>query len=131
MRILALVFAILLAGLAVAFVRLRPTAAERKELVNASALLRQKVLSREFLKGIPREAGAVRCVVMDWNIGSGVATLVAFRDGTTSIYLSSGGGVIGAGAHESVTRVAAVFRQEAAKGHGSVHTGRRLPVARA
>ena len=34
-------------------------------------------------------------VVMDWAIGSGVATVVAVSDGTASIYLSSGGGSIG------------------------------------
>jgi hypothetical protein len=129
MRIAAIVFAILLAGLVAAFVRLRPSSEERKELANASALLRQKVLSREFLKGAPSgKAGAVRCVVMDWNIGSGVATLVAFDDGTTSIYLSSGGGVIGAGAHESVARVAGLFRQEAAKVMGRFTPAAEYPL---
>src|SRR2546430_10376917 len=43
--------------------------------------------------------GTPRCVLMDWNVGGSVATLVAFDDGTVSLYLSSGGGIIGAGAH--------------------------------
>lgn len=34
-------------------------------------------------------------VVMDWAIGSGIATVVAVSDGTASVYLSSGGGSIG------------------------------------
>ena len=46
---------------------------------------------------------------MDWHVGSGVATLVAIADGTVSLYLSHGGGVIGAGTHEEVLRVARRF----------------------
>jgi len=37
----------------------------------------------------------------------GIATLVALVDGTTSLYLSTGGGIIGVGAHD---RVAAATR---------------------
>jgi len=47
--------------------------------------------------------------LMDWHVGSGVATLVAVADGTVSLYLSSGGGVIGAGAHADVMAVARRF----------------------
>jgi hypothetical protein len=39
-----------------------------------------------------------------------VATLVAFSDGTTSLYLNHGGGVIGAGGRESVRQAAEQFR---------------------
>ena len=42
-------------------------------------------------------------VVMDWNTGNGIATVVAVADGTASIYLSSGGGSIGGGqAHHEI-----------------------------
>lgn len=44
---------------------------------------------------------------------SGVASLVAFVDGTTSLYLSSGGGVIGAGGHEKVRSASETFLAEA------------------
>ena len=47
--------------------------------------------------------------LMDWHVGSGVATLVAVADGTVTLYLSSGGGVIGAGAHDDVMAVARRF----------------------
>lgn len=47
--------------------------------------------------------------LMDWHVGSGVATLVAVADGTVSLYLSSGGGVIGGGAHQDVMAVASRF----------------------
>ena len=80
-----------------------------------SAALRDKVLTREFLAGVaPGEPDVPRCVLMDWHVGNGVATLVAFDDGTTSLYLSSGGGVIGAGAHEAVRLAADAFRAQAA-----------------
>ena len=41
-------------------------------------------------------------VVMDLAYPEGTATVVGLSDGTTSLYTSSGGGVIGAGEHEAV-----------------------------
>ena len=77
--------------------------------------LRLVVLRREFLAGVaPAPGGGPRAVVMDWGLDNGVATVVAYDDGTTSLYLSSGGGVIGAGAHEAVRQAANAFRAEAA-----------------
>jgi hypothetical protein len=43
---------------------------------------------------------------METGFPKSVATLVAFADGSTSLYFSNGGGVIGAGEHESVRRAA-------------------------
>jgi hypothetical protein len=43
-------------------------------------------------------------LVMDWSMDTGVATIVSLADGTTSMYLSSGGGSVGAGAHEGPAR---------------------------
>ena len=40
--------------------------------------------------------------VMDTGYQNGVATLVCLRDGTTSLYTSSGFGIIGGGSHQSV-----------------------------
>ena len=78
--------------------------------------LRGLVLRREFLAGVaPAPDGRPRAVVMDWSLDRGAATLVAYDDGTTSLYYSSGGGVIGAGAHEPVRRAAEAFRAEAAR----------------
>jgi hypothetical protein len=42
--------------------------------------------------------------VMETGYTNGTATLVCLRDGTTSLYTSSGGGIIGGGAHEPVVR---------------------------
>jgi hypothetical protein len=41
-------------------------------------------------------------VIMETGYPQAVATLVCLRDGTVSLYLSTGGGVIGSGEHESV-----------------------------
>ena len=41
-------------------------------------------------------------LIMDWNLGDGTMTLITFRTGDASMYLSSGGGVIGGGQHENV-----------------------------
>jgi hypothetical protein len=81
--------------------------------------LRLVVLRREFLTGVaPAPGGEPRAVVMDWGLGNGAASVVAYDDGTTSLYLSSGGGVIGAGAHEAVRRAARTFQAEAAAARG-------------
>jgi len=56
---------------------------------------------------------------MDWGVTSGTATVVAFSDGSASIYLSSGGGYLGGNGHEAVRKaaqnmvaVAAEFRKQ-------------------
>jgi len=47
---------------------------------------------------------------MELNIAGAITTIVAVADGSTSMYLSSGGGVIGAGEHAAVRAVAERFR---------------------
>ena len=51
---------------------------------------------------IPDEQTTVYGIVLDWDLGDGVATVSAYQTGDASMYLSSGGGVIGGGQHESV-----------------------------
>jgi hypothetical protein len=82
---------------------------------NAMLELREGVLSRTFFSNAaPLAADTPRCVLMDWNMsGSAVVTLLAFFDGTTSLYFSNGGGFLGAGGHEPVKRAATRFRQHA------------------
>lgn len=46
-------------------------------------------------------------IVMDWDIGGGIATVAAYQTGDASMYLSTGGGVIGGGEHDNVRK--AVF----------------------
>ena len=48
-------------------------------------------------------------VLMDLGYPQATATLAVFADGTTSLYISSGGGVIGAGEHPPVREEAEKF----------------------
>ena len=51
--------------------------------------------------------------LMEIAFPEGVATIVALADGTTSMYTSTGGGVIGGGEHEPVVAAAREFLAEA------------------
>jgi len=86
-------------------------------VADAAGALREMVLSRRMLADLPPAsiAGAPRGVVMDWNMGNGLATLVAIDDGAVSLYLNPGGGIIGAGTHAGVVPVAEQFRSEATR----------------
>ena len=63
---------------------------------------------------LPSGETTVYGVVMDWGLAEGTATLVAFETGEASLYLSSGGGVIGGVGHETVQQAAKAFVQSAA-----------------
>jgi hypothetical protein len=87
----------------------------REHAADASAQLRRAVLARtlseELATGAP---DTVTAVVMDWNIGGDVvATLAAMQDGTTSLYFSKGGGILGAGSYENVREASTRFRTTA------------------
>jgi hypothetical protein len=69
---------------------------------NPLAEMREKILrgSAQDFGVTPRRK--LWGVLMELGMERGAATLVALADGTTSLYLSTGGGVIGAGEHASV-----------------------------
>lgn len=58
----------------------------------------------------------VWAVLMEMGLDTGTASLVAVADGTTSLYLSTGGGVIGGGGHQAVRRASEAFL-DAAEAH--------------
>ena len=99
---------ILLGGIAATAVAItwRRRLAHRRQAVAPD--LRRLVLSREFLKQAGATPGAA-AAVMDWNVGGGAGTLVAFHDGAVSLYFSSGGGIIGAGMHDQIRAPATQF----------------------
>lgn len=47
--------------------------------------------------------------IMELGYPTGIATLLAFAEGTTSLYFSNGGGVVGAGDHAAVRDAAEAF----------------------
>jgi hypothetical protein len=68
----------------------------------------------------------VWAVLMEMGLDTGTASLVAVADGTTSLYLSTGGGIIGGGEHQAVRRASEAFLEAA-----EAHLDRLQPVAAA
>jgi len=58
---------------------------------------------------LPKDKTKIYGVVMDWGLEEGTATLVAFMTGDASLYLSSGGGVMGGVGHENVQKAVEIF----------------------
>jgi hypothetical protein len=48
-------------------------------------------------------------IVMDWNMGDAIVTVVSFKTGDASVYLSTGQAFIGGYAHETVINAAKQF----------------------
>jgi hypothetical protein len=68
----------------------------------------------------------VWAVLMEMGLDKGTASLVAVADGTTSLYLSTGGGVLGAGEHQAVQHASEAFLDAA-----EAHLDRLQPVSEA
>jgi hypothetical protein len=85
--------------------------AERQPPVEVYAGLRQQVL-RLTADQLGRD-DPILALLMETGYPEGAATLVAVADGTTSLYLSSGGGVIGAGGHAAVAEASRRWRDAA------------------
>jgi hypothetical protein len=67
--------------------------------------LRERLLSAkpsDFGLAPSPELPHVWAAMMEMRVGKAVVSLVAVADGSTSLYFSTGGGVIGAGEHDSV-----------------------------
>lgn len=58
---------------------------------------------------LPTNKTVVYGVIMDWEMGGATATTVSYQTGDASLYLSSGGGIIGGGQHQSVNSAAKQF----------------------
>jgi len=105
----------LLAGLTLAAAAL--IVHRRRTLGRPSATppdLRGAVLRREFfMAGQGAETSAGSAALMDWNIDGATVTLAAFSDGAVSLYFSTGGGVIGAGARGPASQFHALLSQQA------------------
>ncbi len=58
---------------------------------------------------LPADKTTVFAVIMDWGMDGAIATTVAYQTGDASLYLSTGGGVIGGGQHQNVNDAAKKF----------------------
>jgi hypothetical protein len=58
---------------------------------------------------LPEDKTVVFGVLMDWDMKGTTVTTVSYQTGDASMYLSSGGGVIGGGTHKNVNRAARTF----------------------
>ncbi len=79
--------------------------------------------------GEPWSGAAV--AVMELSVDRAIATIVAVADGTVSMYLSTGGGVIGAGEHVAVRAEGQRFRSVVADSRGLLVRTAEFPLARA
>ena len=76
--------------------------------------LRQQILQLTPDKLEGEVEGPIVALLMETGYPEAVATLVAVADGTTSLYFSNGGGVIGAGEHPPVADASRRWLGEAA-----------------
>src|SRR3982751_5386812 len=85
----------------------RPAAPARVDDTPPTKALRDQLLRSSWAElGIRPRGSGIWGVLMELGFAKGVATVVGLADGTASLYLTSGGGVLGAGTRESVRRAA-------------------------
>lgn len=82
--------------------------------------------SLELPAGEPWSGALV--AMMEVGLPTAVATIVAIADSTVSMYTSTGGGVIGAGAHVSVRDAAQRFRLVAADARSFLEQSTDFPL---
>lgn len=114
MKVLAILFGLLVALFAVV-VCMRWSLAARRQAVNKTApadvymgLRNQALHASRTALGLPIPSKPVEPwgAIMDWGVTNDTATVVAFSDGSASVYWSSGGGSIGGQSHESIRNAA-------------------------
>jgi hypothetical protein len=81
--------------------------------------------------GMPGVAHEPYVVIMDIGYPEATASVMAATTGDASIYLSSGGGVIGGVGHETVRKAARIFVEESAKYSNSFQAVSDFPYPRA
>lgn len=92
--------------------RSKPAAQQVQESGNPFHGLRSQAFSITRTEvGIPplEKASTPWGVIMEMGYDGATVTLVAFAEGTASIYLSSGGGFIGGGEHQTIRNAAQAF----------------------
>lgn len=87
----------------------QPSSKEMEEMYKGLRDLAMGFTTADLGIEMPKEDNRAFGIVMDWNLGDGIATLTAFESGDASLYLSSGGGIIGGGQYENVRKVVADY----------------------
>ena len=64
------------------------------------------VTTEQLGLSLPEDKKVVFGVIMDWEMGGAIASTVAYKTGDASLYLSTGGGVIGGGKYQKVSDAA-------------------------
>src|SRR5216683_2144775 len=95
--------------------------------------LREQILRLDpATAGMRRRPGGsvVWGALMEMGYPNGIATIVALADGTTSMYTSTGGGILGGGAHRAVATATHAFLESVADHLGELRPdpGEALPV---
>jgi hypothetical protein len=95
-----------------------------------SALRHQALSTQRTEVGIPAPPleAPVWGILMETGYPEAAATLLAFSDGTTSLYLSSGGGVIGGHAYQSVRQANAALLETANQYYRHLKSSESFPV---
>src|SRR5260221_3886518 len=88
--------------------------------------LRERAFTVAIAEGRPR---SVVVLLMETAYPKAVATLACFADGTTSLYFSTGGGMLGAGAPESVRAAASAFLATATRDAALLVEANEHPLA--
>lgn len=106
----------------------------RKEPSDPTAMssrLRAEALTRtaaELGIDVSPEHPNIFGILMETGYSDAVATLTVFVDGSTSLYFSTGGGVIGAGEHDSVRATHEPFFAEAEARLGAFTKATATPI---
>ena len=85
--------------------------------------LRKQMLSitpEQIQLQLPKDREVAYGTVLEIQTGGGVATIIAFSTGDASMYISSGGGILGGATHESTKAAAIAFVNEAQKYFGQM-----------
>lgn len=85
---------------------------QKQTPAEVSAALREQAFTLPSEQVLPKDSrggAGVWCLIMETGYPNAVASLVTFIDGTTSMYFSTGGGVIGAGQHAEVSEASKAF----------------------
>ncbi|GAC1478270.1 MAG: hypothetical protein NVS1B4_21880 [Gemmatimonadaceae bacterium] len=94
---------------------------------DVARLLRMQAL--EVAPGVPSaDHPHVWAILMETGMSGSVVTLVTMADGSTSLYFSTGGGVIGAGEHESVRAALGPFFAEAERQLDAFEVSQETPL---